>query len=168
MSGLQPLLTVLRGGFLAMIGWYAADRGSPNSLAAASRTPTLVREHPTDAARPEAGVQQLLREQEEKIFAVLAERGNGKDRLLLVGQLDRLGVTWFVREEDGLVEPARFVLDLRDVSLVDTYGLAALKELLERAVQDGSAVRLMNVRASVLVAFESAGLGQLLIVDEET
>jgi anti-anti-sigma factor len=99
----------------------------------------------------------------ETYFAVRGGRRNGIDRLFLIGDLDRSSVLLF---ESELIPVAHdggaVVLDLRDLTSVDAWGLRALQRAADRAGRDSWQFAIVNARDLVLEAFERAGIEHLL------
>jgi SulP family sulfate permease len=56
------------------------------------------------------------------------------------------------------VKPRVFILRLRHVPVIDSTGLAALRELVHRSRREGTLVVLADVHAQAIVALERSGL----------
>lgn len=96
-------------------------------------------------------------------FTMNCYRRNGIDRLFLAGALDRSNVLMLEGELDALApSEGVLVLDLRDLTSIDRWGLHTLERVTRR--EDPSAARcfLVNGHGPVLDAFEMAGIGDLL------
>ena len=96
-------------------------------------------------------------------FAVLGTRRNGIDRLSLIGELDRSTVLILESELVSVAHPGgAIVLDLGDLTSIDTWGLRALERAARRAGGSMGRLSIVNGHGPVLEAFQQAGLGYLL------
>jgi anti-anti-sigma factor len=96
-------------------------------------------------------------------FFVRGGRRNGIDRLFLIGDLDRSSVLLFESELIAVAhDGGAVVLDLRDLTSVDAWGLRALLRVANRAGRDSWRFAIVNARDLVLEAFEGAGIEHLL------
>jgi anti-anti-sigma regulatory factor len=97
-------------------------------------------------------------------FFVRGGRRNGIDRLFLIGDLDRSSVLLFESELAAVAhEGGAVVIDLRDLTSVDAWGLHALERAAaRRAGPDSLRFAIVNARDRVLEAFEGAGIEHLL------
>jgi anti-anti-sigma regulatory factor len=100
----------------------------------------------------------------ETRFFVRGGRRNGIDRLFLIGDLDRSSVLLFESELAAVAhEGGAVVIDLRDLTSVDAWGLHALERAAaRRACPDSLRFAIVNARDRVLEAFEGAGIEHLL------
>lgn len=96
-------------------------------------------------------------------FDVHGERRNGIDRLFLVGELDHASVLLLEGQLNAIVHAeGALILDLRDLTSIDRWGLHALDRAAKRADQGALRLFIVNGHGSVLDAFEAAGIGHLL------
>jgi anti-anti-sigma factor len=96
-------------------------------------------------------------------FAVHGARRNGIDRLFLIGDLDRSSVLILESELVDVAHPGgAIVLDLRDLTSIDTWGLRTLDRAMQRAGGSTGRLSIVNGQDRVIEAFDSAGLGYLL------
>jgi anti-anti-sigma regulatory factor len=102
-------------------------------------------------------------DRDEIHFGVRGGRRNGIDRLFLIGDLGRSGVLLFESELVAVAhEGGAVVIDLRDLTSVDTWGLRALERAAHRAGPDSWRLAIVNARDLVIEAFEDAGIEHLL------
>jgi len=100
---------------------------------------------------------------DETRFAVRASRRNGIDRIVLIGELDRTSVLVLERELLGIAHAGwAVILDLRDLTSIDRWGLRTLERAAQRAVPSSWRLSIINGRGPVLDAFEEAGIDHLL------
>jgi anti-anti-sigma regulatory factor len=100
---------------------------------------------------------------DETRFAVRASRRNGIDRLFLIGELDRTSVLVLERELLGVAHAGgAVILDLRDLTTIDRWGLRTLERAAQRAGPSAWRLSIINGRGLVLDAFEKAGIDHLL------
>jgi len=96
-------------------------------------------------------------------FVVRCSRRNGIDRLFLVGVLDRSSVLMLEGELDAVGrEAGALVLDLRELTSIDRWGLHTLERVAQRSHPAAPRLCIVNGRGSVLDAFEAAGMSDLL------
>ena len=96
-------------------------------------------------------------------FAISKSRRNGIDRLLLVGALDHSSVLVLEGELNTVARSeGALVLDLRELTSIDRWGLHTIERVARRSDPDTSRVFLVNGHGPVLDAFEAAGMGDLL------
>jgi anti-anti-sigma regulatory factor len=97
-------------------------------------------------------------------FAVSRSRRNGIDRLSLVGALDRASVLTLEDELNSLTGTGgALVIDLRDLTSIDRWGLHTIERIARRSNGDDPHVFIVvDVNAPVADAFEAAGIGDLL------
>jgi anti-anti-sigma factor len=106
---------------------------------------------------------QQLRDDHDIRFAVLGTRRNGIDRLSLIGELDRSTVLILESELVSVAHPGgAVVLDLGDLTSIDTWGLRTLERAAQRAGGSTGRFSIVNGHGPVLEAFERAGVGHLL------
>ena len=90
--------------------------------------------------------------------------GNGA-RVALSGELDMAATFTLEQELDRLIDRERvrrLVLDLRDLTFVDSTGLRLLVQTDARAREGGFELALVRGRPEVQRVFELAGLAELL------
>jgi len=106
---------------------------------------------------------QQATEAPETRLAVRGGRRNGIDRLFLIGDLDRSSVLML---ESELVAVAHkggaVVIDLRELTSIDEWGLHALERAAGRAGPDSWRLAIVNARDLVLEAFVEAGVEHLV------
>ena len=99
------------------------------------------------------------------MFSVHPERVNGVYRLKISGELD-LATRETLRDELKLAEASdakRIVLDLNDLTLIDSSGIAILVEAHQRSATNGSRFRvLLLVDGQVREVLELTGLTEIL------
>jgi anti-anti-sigma factor len=107
-------------------------------------------------------VQQPIDEHEAR-FAVRGGRRNGIDRLFLIGELDRSSILTLESELVALTHSGgAIVIDLCDLTSIDTWGLRTLERAAQRAGSGSSRLSIVNGHGPVLDAFERAGIDHLL------
>ena len=99
------------------------------------------------------------------MFSVHPERVNGVYRLKISGELD-LATRETLRDELKLAEASdakRIVLDLNDLTFIDSSGIAILVEAHQRSATSGSRFRvLLLVDGQVREVLELTGLTEIL------
>lgn len=96
-------------------------------------------------------------------FTVHGTRRNGIDRLFLIGDLDRSSVLILESELVDVAHPGgAIVLDLRDLTSIDTWGLRILERAMQRVGGSTGRLSIVNGHGPVIEAFDSAGLGYLV------
>jgi anti-anti-sigma regulatory factor len=95
-------------------------------------------------------------------FAIRRSRRNGIDRLFLVGALDRSSVLMLEGELDAVGLEGGLVLDLRELTSIDRWGLHTLERVARRSDPAAPRPNIVNGHGAVLEAFEAAGMGDLL------
>jgi anti-anti-sigma factor len=104
-----------------------------------------------------------------RAFSCDVVAGVGRMTLLLRGELDILGAAEARRELLGLTPPRGgwLVIDLRDLSFMDSTGVRLILQTLESAERYGAALALIRGPTPVQRVLEIVGLAeQLLILDE--
>lgn len=93
---------------------------------------------------------------EQAPFAIRAERRNGVARISAIGELDLRTAPLLERALEAVdqLEPARVILDFRDLSFVDSTGVHAILRAHTRATANGSVLVVMNSSESVRKVFE--------------
>ncbi|MGH2579577.1 MAG: STAS domain-containing protein [Actinomycetota bacterium] len=89
-------------------------------------------------------------------FTIRAERRDGVARISAFGELDLRTVPLLERALEAVdrLEPARVVLDFRDLSFVDSTGVHAILRAHIRATENGSVLVVANSSESVRKVFE--------------
>ena len=96
-------------------------------------------------------------------FAVGCSRRNGIVRLSLVGVLDHDSVLTLEGELNAVAHAGgALVLDLRELTSIDRWGLHTLERVARRSDSGASRLHIVNAHGPVLDAFEAAGMGDLL------
>jgi anti-anti-sigma factor len=96
-------------------------------------------------------------------FTITRSRRNGIDRLCLVGALDHSSVLMLEGELNAVArEGGALVLDLGALTSIDRWGLHTLERVARRSDPRTSHLLIVNGQGSVLDAFETAGMGDLL------
>ena len=96
-------------------------------------------------------------------FDITYSRRNGIDRLSLVGALDHSNVLMLECELNAVSRDAgALVLDLGALTSIDRWGLHALERVARRSNPGSSKLAIVNSHGSVLDAFETAGMRDLL------
>jgi anti-anti-sigma factor len=95
---------------------------------------------------------------------IAAERDGRRARLVLGGELDMTARFQAEQALDRLLaEPLeQLVVDLGEVTFIDSTGMGLILEIHERAVQEGFALRLLRGPDEVQRVFELAGVADLL------
>jgi anti-anti-sigma regulatory factor len=89
-------------------------------------------------------------------------RRNGFDRIAVAGVLDHSSVLLLEGELSGIMRTAvALILDLRELTSIDRWGIHALDLAAQRADRCGSRIFIVS-QGSVLAALEAAGTGHLL------
>jgi anti-anti-sigma factor len=93
---------------------------------------------------------------EQAPFAIRAERRNGVARISAIGELDLRTVPLLERALEAVdqLEPARVILDFRELSFVDSTGVHAILRAHTRATENGGVLVVMNSSESVRRVFE--------------
>jgi anti-anti-sigma factor len=93
---------------------------------------------------------------EQAPFAIRAERRDGVVRISAIGELDLMTVPLLERALEAVdkLEPARLVLDFRELSFVDSTGVHAVLRAHIRAAENGSVLVVVNSSESVRKVFE--------------
>jgi anti-anti-sigma factor len=93
---------------------------------------------------------------EQAPFAIRAERRDGVARITAIGELDLRTVPLLERALEAVdqLEPPRIVLDLRELSFVDSTGVHAVLRAHIRATENGSVLVVVNSSESVRKVFE--------------
>lgn len=97
-------------------------------------------------------------------FGVRHERRNGIARLLLTGELD-LATAPMIEEQMALVEADGangVLLDLRDLTFVDSTGLYAFVRAWKRATANGHAFAVVAATSTVNRVFKLTGIDAIL------
>jgi anti-anti-sigma factor len=96
-------------------------------------------------------------------FTITRSRRNGIDRLCLVGTLDHSSVLMLEGELNAVGrEGGALVLDLEALTSIDRWGLHTLERVARLSALRHSQLVIVNGHGSVLDAFETAGMGDLL------
>ena len=101
-------------------------------------------------------------------FTVRTDRKNGVGRVALEGELDMATVP-VLEEHLAVLEQDRvkaLVLDLRDLTFVDSTGLHAFLSASQRAVDNGHRFAIVGVTDSTRRLFEITGTERLLDTDD--
>ena len=93
---------------------------------------------------------------EQAPFAIRAERREGVARISAIGELDLRTVSLLEQALEAVdqLEPARVILDFRELSFVDSTGVHAILRAHTRATENGSVLVVMNSSDSVRKVFE--------------
>jgi len=93
---------------------------------------------------------------EQAPFAIRAERRDGGARISAIGELDLRTVPLLERALEAVdqLQPARLVLDFRELSFVDSTGVHAVLRAHIRATENGSVLVVVNSSESVRKVFE--------------
>jgi anti-anti-sigma factor len=93
---------------------------------------------------------------EQAPFAIRAERRDGVARISAMGELDLRTVPLLERALEAVdqLQPARLVLDFRELSFVDSTGVHAVLRAHIRATENGSVLVVVNSSESVRKVFE--------------
>jgi anti-anti-sigma factor len=94
-------------------------------------------------------------------FSVSERSSNAPARVLnLEGELDLASVAELRGQfsQDGADETRRVVLDLSQLTFIDSTGLRALIEVQQRVIRSGGTMALVGPERQVLRVFEIAGL----------
>ena len=93
----------------------------------------------------------------------VCSRRNGIDRLSLVGALDLSNVLMLEGELTAVAHAGgALVLDLRELTSIDRWGLHTLERVARRSNSGTSRLFIVNARGPVRDAFEAAGIADLL------
>jgi anti-anti-sigma factor len=97
-------------------------------------------------------------------FRITATRVDGEARIVLAGEIDLMARGALEVAVEAAVEHGRVILDLTDVSFLDSAGLAAIA----RAIQKQASVSVVNPQPLVLRTLKVSGLDRYIhIVDSE-
>jgi anti-anti-sigma factor len=99
-------------------------------------------------------------------FSVRPERINGVYRLSVCGELD-LATRDILSDEISRAEASeakRILLDLAELTFIDSIGAAVLLEAHERSMTDGTELRILSVKGQVRQVLELTGLVEILDV----
>jgi len=97
-------------------------------------------------------------------FEIRGEQEGGQARLSLGGELDLASAPRLQRSAEKLLEgePRRLVVDISDLSFIDSSGLRVLIGLHERALREGWEFRVVRPPEQVLKIFQISGIDQHL------
>lgn len=96
-------------------------------------------------------------------LSIRGVRRNGIDRLFVSGELDVFTAPMLRRELDDLAHPGgAIVLDLRDVTLIDRFGVLVITRAVAHARREAWRLCIVHGDGVVRAGFESAGVEHLL------
>jgi anti-sigma B factor antagonist len=107
------------------------------------------------------------REEQRPVFDMRVERNDSLTYVELVGEFD-LSCEETFEEVVGAVRSGRLVLDLRDLTFIDSAGLRKLLRTWQRSDQDGFALEIVGVNDQVLKTLQMTGLDEVLPMADQT
>jgi stage II sporulation protein AA (anti-sigma F factor antagonist) len=98
-----------------------------------------------------------------------AERVDCGDEVILAlhGEFDLGGVAGFERVVSQVAPGSSVILDLRDISFMDSSGLQQLITLQRRATAEGWSLRLANPQQQVVRLLQISGVGEFLTIAQD-